>query len=224
MAPRPLDCEAEPSDDPVVIAVVVACVVALLTAGLLIPFEQYAHYVDWSPRGAIVGCFAYLVVGGLAGLIGWAIGTRIGLEPVNEIARGAVWGALGASVVRIHFNRLPKPDGVGEALSLANTAGTWTLLAVEWAVKRSADRQLENLDDPELAQYVSDMFEKGMNADRDVGEPMKKAALVELTTALSTLDSSSGDAQKQRARSHLRSVGRVWIMKYRFAPPRIKRK
>ncbi len=207
------------------IAAVVAFSVALLIAGVLVPFEQYAHYIAWSRKGAFLGCLGYLLAGGAAGLVGYVIGPRLGIEPDNTIARGAVWGGLGAAIVRTQFNRMPKPQGIGEAISLASAASNWALGAVEWTVKRSAEHRLSELGDPELAQYVSDMYESGLRADKEAAEPIKKSSMRELERAIRMLnDPNADETDVQRARSHLRQAGGVWIIKYQFGPPQLRRR
>jgi hypothetical protein len=63
------------------LAVVIACVVAMLTAALLIPFRNYAHALIWSRRFALVGLGGYLLANAAAGVVGWLVARKLGWRP-----------------------------------------------------------------------------------------------------------------------------------------------
>jgi hypothetical protein len=202
------------------LAVVIACVVAMLTAALLIPFRNYAHALIWSRRFALVGLGGYLLANAAAGVVGWLVARKLGWRPEDVWLRGILWGEFGQAIARVRFDRIPKPEGAGEAVSAIGAVGSWMLTVVDWGVGRAAERRLGALPDPQLAQYVSDLYRKGPADDQQLHEGAKKYIGVEVSEAISALtDPAKTEADRVDARSFLRSSGAKWINDYKFLPP-----
>jgi len=197
-----------------------ACAVAGATAALLIPFGAYAHAVTWS-RWSVVGLAGYLAANAIAGVLGAFIARKLSWRPENFWVRGLLWGEFGEALARLRFDRIPKPEGGGEAASAIGAIGSWMLGIVDWGVARAVDNRLAELSDAELAQYVSDLYRKGPAEDGGLHEAMKKYFGVAVGDALRKLTAAAvAEEDKVDARSSLRSLGASWVDEYKFAPPR----
>ncbi|MGD0165881.1 MAG: hypothetical protein ABSC51_01130 [Gaiellaceae bacterium] len=207
-----------------ILAVVIACLVAAATAALLIPFGTYAHALIWNRSAAIVGLAGYLLANAAAGIVGWLISRRLGWRPDNVFARGALWGGVGEAIARVRFDRIPKPEGTGDAVSVIGAVGSWILGIVDWGVDRSAKGRLGQLPDPQLAQYVSDLYRLGPAQDVNLHDAIKKVLGVSLQESIQLLADPGAAANKKiDSRSFLRSSGVKWIRDYKFGPPEIRR-
>jgi hypothetical protein len=200
------------------LAVVFGCLCATTLGALLFPWRAHRHYLRWTRRAPTVGLIGFLLLNACAGLIGWGFGRATGWRPENTLLRGFLWASFGLTVLRAQLDKLPKPDFAGDAASAIGTAGSLIVGLVDDAVETVALARLRELDDGPLAQYVLELFEGGVDGDRDMSAPEKKDFLTKIMQAADYLD-GEGNADKMQARAFLRTSGSKWAVKYAFDPP-----
>jgi hypothetical protein len=195
-----------------------AIIAGAVIGALYFHYREYHYWWTWIRRGAIVALLGYVILSGLAGLLGWWIGLLTHWHPTsNALANGIAFGAAGQVVVRARSPFTGKEDFEGTR-SILSLATHWMTEVLDTRTGNAIKSWAQFLPFQELKQRAWDGYNDYMRDDDGVLEATKKEHVANLRTSITLLDDVE-DNKVIEGRSDLKATVSKTCEKYRVPKP-----